>query len=412
MVSSIRILQAICLVNTQRNIYREELERDREGGSIMRAKTPENNAILIVGDIANIGVLFDYLRGFGFRVLAVDDGESALQITEHARPDIILLDVMLPGIDGFETCRRLKERETTQNIPVIFITALANTIDKVRAFALGAVDYVTKPIQSEEVLARVRTHLTIQNLQRRLEEKNARLQKEIAERERLIEELDAFAHTVAHDLKNPLGVSINYARFLSKYCTEMGVEELQKYSQRIVRSGQKMNDIIEALLLLASVRKEEVDLRPLNMAHIVTEAQSRLAYMIRQYQAEIILPAGWPTALGYGPWVEEVWVNYLSNGIKYGGQPPRLELGATSQADGMLQFWVRDNGDGLMPEDQTRVFVPFTRLDQDRADGHGLGLSIVQRIVEKLGGEVDVKSDGVPGQGSVFSFTLPPSTQT
>jgi two-component system sensor histidine kinase/response regulator len=378
----------------------------------MRAKTPENNAILIVGDIANIGVLFDYLRGFGFRVLAVDDGESALQITEHARPDIILLDVMLPGIDGFETCRRLKERETTQNIPVIFITALANTIDKVRAFALGAVDYVTKPIQSEEVLARVRTHLTIQNLQRRLEEKNARLQKEIAERERLIEELDAFAHTVAHDLKNPLGVSINYARFLSKYCTEMGVEELQKYSQRIVRSGQKMNDIIEALLLLASVRKEEVDLRPLNMAHIVTEAQSRLAYMIRQYQAEIILPAGWPTALGYGPWVEEVWVNYLSNGIKYGGQPPRLELGATSQADGMLQFWVRDNGDGLMPEDQTRVFVPFTRLDQDRADGHGLGLSIVQRIVEKLGGEVDVKSDGVPGQGSVFSFTLPPSTQT
>jgi two-component system sensor histidine kinase/response regulator len=378
----------------------------------MRAKTPENNAILIVGDIANIGVLFDYLRGFGFRVLAVDDGESALQITEHARPDIILLDVMLPGIDGFETCRRLKERETTQNIPVIFITALANTIDKVRAFALGAVDYVTKPIQSEEVLARVRTHLTIQNLQRRLEEKNARLQKEIAERERLIEELDAFAHTVAHDLKNPLGVSINYARFLSKYCTEMGVEELQKYSQRIVRSGQKMNDIIEALLLLASVRKEEVDLKPLNMAHIVTEAQSRLAYMIRQYQAEIILPAGWPTALGYGPWVEEVWVNYLSNGIKYGGQPPRLELGATSQADGMLQFWVRDNGDGLMPEDQARVFVPFTRLDQDRADGHGLGLSIVQRIVEKLGGEVDVKSDGVPGQGSVFSFTLLRSIQT
>lgn len=375
----------------------------------MRAKTPEKNAILIVGDIANIGVLFDYLRGFGFRVLAVDDGESALQITEHARPDIILLDVMLPGIDGFETCRRLKERETTQNIPVIFITALANTIDKVRAFALGAVDYVTKPIQSEEVLARVRTHLTIQNLQRRLEEKNARLQKEIAERERLIEELDAFAHTVAHDLKNPLGVSINYARFLSKYCTEMGVEELQKYSQRIVRSGQKMNDIIEALLLLASVRKEEVDLKPLNMAHIVTEAQSRLAYMIRQYQAEFILPAGWPTALGYGPWVEEVWVNYLSNGIKYGGQPPRLELGATSQADGMLQFWVRDNGDGLMPGDQARVFVPFTRLDQDRADGHGLGLSIVQRIVEKLGGAVGVKSDGVPGQGSVFSFTLPRS---
>jgi two-component system sensor histidine kinase/response regulator len=378
----------------------------------MGLKTPENSVILIVGDTTHIGVLFDYLRGFGFGVLAADDGESALEIAEHARPGIILLDVMLPGIDGFETCRRLKERETTQNIPVIFITAPANTIDKVRAFALGAVDYVTKPIQSEEVLARVRTHLTIQNLQRRLEEKNARLQEEIAEREKLIEELDAFGHTVAHDLKNPLGVSINYARFLNKYCTEMGMEELQKYSQRIVRSGQKMNDIIEALLLLASVRKEEVKLYPLDMARIVAEAQSRLAHMIRQYQAEIILPADWPTAVGYGPWVEEVWVNYLSNGIKYGGQPPRLELGATPQADGMLQFWVRDNGDGLAPEDQARVYIPFTRLDQDRAEGHGLGLSIVQRIVEKLGGKVGVKSEGVPGQGSVFSFTLPRSTQT
>jgi two-component system sensor histidine kinase/response regulator len=378
----------------------------------MGLKTPENSVILIVGDTTHIGVLFDYLRGFGFGVLAADDGESALEIAEHARPGIILLDVMLPGIDGFETCRRLKERETTQNIPVIFITAPANTIDKVRAFALGAVDYVTKPIQSEEVLARVRTHLTIQNLQRRLEEKNARLQEEIAEREKLIEELDAFGHTVAHDLKNPLGVSINYARFLNKYCTEMGMEELQKYSQRIVRSGQKMNDIIEALLLLASVRKEEVKLYPLDMARIVAEAQSRLAHMIRQYQAEIILPADWPTAVGYGPWVEEVWVNYLSNGIKYGGQPPRLELGATPQADSMLQFWVRDNGDGLAPEDQARVYIPFTRLDQDRAEGHGLGLSIVQRIVEKLGGKVGVKSEGVPGQGSVFSFTLPRSTQT
>jgi two-component system sensor histidine kinase/response regulator len=383
------------------------LKRDQEGKSAMSLRTPENNEILIVGDTTNIGVLFDYLRGFGFRVLAVDDGESALEIAEHARPDIILLDVMLPGMDGFETCQRLKERETTQNIPVIFITALANTIDKVRGFALGAVDYVTKPIQSEEVLARVRTHLTIQNLQRRLEEKNARLQEEIAEREKLIEEMDAFAHMVAHDLKNPLGVSMNYGRFLNKYCKEMGVEELQKYSQRIVRSGQKMNDIIEALLLLASVRKEEVKLQPLDMARIVTEAQSRLAHMIGQYQAEIILPADWPTAMGYGPWVEEIWANYLSNGIKYGGQPPRVELGATPQANGMLQFWVRDNGDGLTPEDQARVFIPFTRLDQDRAEGHGLGLSIVQRIVEKLGGEVGVKSDGVPGQGSIFSFTLP-----
>jgi two-component system sensor histidine kinase/response regulator len=141
------------------------------------------------------------------------------------------------------------------------------------------------------------------------------------------------------------------------------------------------------------------------MASIVAEAQQRLAHMIEEHQAEIILPDTWPVALGHGPWVEEVWVNYLNNAIKYGGQPPHVELGATKQPDGMVRFWVRDNGPGLRPEEQARLFTPFTRLDQVRTKGHGLGLSIVGRIVEKLGGQVGVESE--VGRGSVFTFTLP-----
>jgi two-component system sensor histidine kinase/response regulator len=113
----------------------------------------------------------------------------------------------------------------------------------------------------------------------------------------------------------------------------------------------------------------------------------------------------WPVALGYAPWVEEVWINYLSNAFRYGGRPPRLELGAEAQPDGRVRFWVRDNGAGLTPEDQARLFTPFTRLDQVQVKGHGLGLSIVRRIVEKLGGQVGVESQ--IGQGSTFSFTLP-----
>jgi two-component system sensor histidine kinase/response regulator len=100
-----------------------------------------------------------------------------------------------------------------------------------------------------------------------------------------------------------------------------------------------------------------------------------------------------------------VWANYISNAIKYGGRPPHIELGATAQDDGMVRFWVRDNGAGLTPEEQTRLFIPFTRLDQVQVKGHGLGLSIVRRIVGKLGGQVGVESQ--VGQGSVFSFTLP-----
>jgi signal transduction histidine kinase len=129
--------------------------------------------------------------------------------------------------------------------------------------------------------------------------------------------------------------------------------------------------------------------------------------MIEEKQAEIILPDKWPVALGYGPWVEEVWINYVSNALKYSGEPPRVELGGTVQTDGAIRFWVNDNGPGLKPEEQQHVFAEFTQLSQIRAGGHGLGLSIVRRIIDKLGGEVSVESEGIPGKGSTFIFTLP-----
>jgi signal transduction histidine kinase len=141
------------------------------------------------------------------------------------------------------------------------------------------------------------------------------------------------------------------------------------------------------------------------MAAIVASAQDRLSHEIEEHQVEISVPAEWPVATGYGPWIEEVWVNYLSNGIKYGGEPPRLSLGATRQPDGSVRFWIRDNGPGIAPEDQARLFIPFSQLNQVRANGHGLGLSIVRRIVERLDGKVGVASQ--VGKGSIFAFTLP-----
>jgi signal transduction histidine kinase/DNA-binding response OmpR family regulator len=232
------------------------------------------------------------------------------------------------------------------------------------------------------------------------------LRRRTAELEARNEELDAFAHTAAHDLKGPLGYIVGFAKVLAQDYATMPEEQLSRYLHTIARSGSKMGDIIDALLLLASAHKlEDVELQPLEMASIVDEALQRLAFMAEQYQAEIVLPDAWPSAMGYGPWVEEVWVNYVSNALKYGGQPPRVEMGATTQADGTLRFWVRDNGAGLTPEEQARLFTPFTRFDQVRAKGHGLGLSIVRRIVEKLGGEVGIESE--VGQGSTFSFTLP-----
>jgi len=219
------------------------------------------------------------------------------------------------------------------------------------------------------------------------------------------EELDAFAHTVAHDLQNPLGLIIGFSEALGEEYPTLSGEELRDYLGRIARSGRKMGDIIDELLLLAGVRRMEVEMAPLDMAAIVAEAQQRLIPMIEEYQAEVILPDAWPIALGYGPWVEEVWVNYVSNAIKYGGRPPRIELGAEVQSDGTVRFRIGDNGRGLTPDEISRLFIPFTRVNQVGSRGHGLGLSIVLRIVQKLGGQVDVDSE--PGRGSVFYFTLP-----
>lgn len=256
-----------------------------------------------------------------------------------------------------------------------------------------------------------------------LHDVNTQLQRELAERKRVEEalqqhaqdlrerneELNAFAYTVAHDLKNPLASIIGFAEALSTGRMTTSAEQAREFLGHIYWNAQRMNDIIEELLLLAQIPKQLVEMTPLDMAAIVAAAQQRLAHAIHESGCLITTPAEWPVALGYAPWIEEVWANYLSNAIQYGGRPPRVVLGATEQEDGMIRFWVRDNGPGLPPEAQAQLFAPFPRLSQAHGKGHGLGLAIVQRIVEKLGGQVGVESE--VGQGSTFSFTLPSAAQ-
>jgi len=221
-------------------------------------------------------------------------------------------------------------------------------------------------------------------------------------------ELDAFAHTVAHDLKNPVSSVVGYADVLRRNYASLPTEVQIEFLDVITRNSRKMASIIDELLLLSSVRgMRKVEIHPLDMGRIVAEARGRLLHLIEEHAAEIQLPASWPVAMGYSPWVEAVWANYINNALKYGGNPPRVQLGSTVHADGWIRFWVRDNGDGLSGEEQARLFTPFERLHEVHAQGHGLGLSIVQRIVKRLGGNVGVESPGVPGEGCEFYFTLP-----
>lgn len=371
--------------------------------------------VLIVDDTPmNLRLLSQMLRQADFDVQLAENGAQALQMIRSSLPDIILLDVMMPEMDGFQVCEKLKKNPRTLEIPIIFISALDNPDDKVRAFTVGGVDYITKPFFPEEVLARVKIHLSLRNYQQQLQQANLELQQKVGELQIRNSELDAFAHTVAHDLKNPLTSIFGFVDLIQGRLHNLNAEQIRQSVRRIGISAYKIRDIIDGLLVLAQARDQSVDLEPLDTGRILAGAKERLIGMIEEYQPQIIQPQQWLSAYGYGPWVEEVWTNYLSNAIKYGGRPPHIEVGSRllSGQEGqnsMVYFFIRDDGPGLTQEEQLRLFTPFTRIHVDRASGHGLGLSIVQRIIERLGGGVGVHSQ--PGKGSEFYFTLPQADQ-
>jgi signal transduction histidine kinase len=233
-----------------------------------------------------------------------------------------------------------------------------------------------------------------------------RYEQELQERN---EELDAFSYTVAHDLKNPIASMMGFASLILTYFDRMPPEQIKEYVELVLEGGYQLKSIINALLLLAGVNKMEApQMELLDMQVIAEQAQRRLSDMTQRSHAQILYPDNWQSAQGYAPWVEEIWANYLSNAIKYGGEPPIIHLGSEQLDNGMCRFYVRDNGRGLTEEEQARVFTPFTRLNQVKIEGHGLGLSVVHRIVAKLGGEISVTS--TPNEGSEFSFTLPAYT--
>lgn len=213
------------------------------------------------------------------------------------------------------------------------------------------------------------------------------------------DELDAFAHTVAHDLKNSIHSVGGWAEVLLTDGPGLPDDEHHEVASAVVRSAHKMGTVVDELLLLAGVRQGAVEPLPVDMTAVVAEALGRVR---DRYTLSPALPDAWPDALGHAPWIEEVWTNYLSNAAKYGG--PTVTLGA-DEVGGQVRFWVHDDGAGLPAEAQQQLFVPFSRVGETAVEGHGLGLSIVRRIAERLGGMCGVQS--ASGAGTRFWFSLP-----
>ncbi|HET91950.1 MAG TPA: hybrid sensor histidine kinase/response regulator [Chloroflexi bacterium] len=357
--------------------------------------------ILVIDDTAHVRLLLSQmLVAQGHEVRVAESGAQALEMTVAAVPDLILLDIMMPEMDGYEVCRRLKENPLTGNIPIIFISALDQTADKIKAFTVGGVDYVTKPFQPKEVLARVATHLSMRALQKQLAVQLEQLQARN-------EELDAFSRAVARDLKVPLTSIIGFADMLRTIHTTMDGEQVEESLRAIASNGRKMNKIIDDLLMLSGLRQtDQVEVRPLDTAVIVDKTLRSLSDLIAEYQAEVIRPDTWPAALGQPQWVEAVWQHYISDAIEYGGRPPRVELGAIVEDEDTVRFWVRDNGPGLKDEEQANLLGASRQRGDSSGSARerGLGLFVVRRIMETLGRKASVESTGE--EGTVFSFTL------
>jgi signal transduction histidine kinase len=362
--------------------------------SVSEAATSRAATILIVDDTpANLALIVEYLEARQFRMLVAQGGEEGLQRAALVQPDLILLDAIMPGIDGFEVCRRLKARESTRDIPVIFMTSLADTQDKLTAFAVGAVDYVVKPLQVEEVMARVNAQLALRAMHRQLTAANR--------------ELEAFTYSVSHDLRAPLRAISSFAHILHKDSSESLGEEGQRCLDRIIATSARMATLIEDLLLYARTAcapegAVAVPLAPL-VQHLTTIFGERITSAGARLEIlePLATPLGDPTLIG------QILDNLVDNALTYRCIQGTPQVRITSKRiGGHVVIQVADNGIGIEPEYHEKIFQVFQRLhSRDEYPGTGLGLAIVAKAVRAMEGDVSVES--APGRGSTFTVRLP-----
>lgn len=357
----------------------------------------QDSTILIVDDNAdNLNVLLATLTQAGFTVLAKRDGENALELAKRKPPDLILLDILMPGISGFETCRRLKEDETTQDIPVIFMSALTDTVDKVKGFELGAVDYITKPFQHEEVLARVKAHLTIVHQRRQLQELNANK--------------DKFFSILAHDLRNPFSSLQMLIQFTLDNLADSGQTTLERTMEKLQSSTDNVYDLLENLLTWSRIQRGvmEYQPRPVHMHEVVNRNLALLTSQAAQKQIALSSKIEEDIVVSVDAhMVDAIVRNLLTNAIKFTHSGGRVSVSVT-QDEHDLRVSVSDTGLGIGEEHISKLFQigsHYKRFGTAQEKGTGMGLILCKEFVAQHGGTIWVESE--VDHGSTFIFTLP-----
>ncbi|MCT7965388.1 response regulator [Laspinema sp. D1] len=366
--------------------------------------------ILIVDDQPdNLRVLSSMLVLKGYNVRKALTGEMALATCEKVVPDLILLDIMMPDLTGYEVCEFLQSNPLTSKVPVIFLSALDDITAKVKAFSSGGADYITKPFQTEEVLARIHKQLTIDRLQRQLLQKNQELQTLNEELQRSNAELEQFAAIASHDLQSPLQLIMGYADMLLwKYDTLLD-EKGEHYLSEISKATQRMNQLIHDLLSYSRVRVGTAELETIDCEEVLTEALANLQDDINGSGA-CITHDPLPIVLGDRTQLIQLFQNILSNAIKFRRPQvtPEINISLTLHCENFAEFSIQDNGIGIAEEDYPLVFEIFKRIHAyHKYPGTGIGMSLCKKIVEVHGGRIWLNSQLDTGTTFFFTLTLP-----
>lgn len=356
-------------------------------------------------DRLNIRILAGILTRDGYVVANADSGEKALQLYPEFKPNLVLLDVMMPGIDGFETCRQLKSLYTDKAAPVIFITAKNDSEDVIAGLAAGGVDYLPKPFNAKEVLARIRTHLHNQLL--------------VAEQQMLVEQLsranaakNRFLGMAAHDLRNPLASIRGLTEFLRDGVVGPLTTEQLDLVTTIRDASQSMLDLVNDLLDVATIESGElkvsigkhdlVELVAKSVALTNMEAAKKNTRVQLQTNVEHLVIAIDPAKM------KQVVDNLLSNAVKYSPPGSTVTAIVARSGGGATLLAVRDQGPGIPADERDKLFKDFGRLSVQPTGGEkstGLGLAICRKIVEAHHGTIE--AENLPDRGCEFRVTLP-----
>lgn len=349
--------------------------------------------VLIVDDTpANINILGHFIKKSGLDISVAPNAEIAQKLIKKNKPDLILLDIMMPGMDGYQLCETLKASDQTKDIPVIFVTIKSDIDDLIKGFEIGCADYIEKPFQELEVLVRVKSQLSIVKLIRELKRSN--------------QELQEFTSIVSHDLKEPIRKVISFGERLKEKNTNLD-EEGNHYIDKIHDASIRMNALIDDLLILSNITTKEKSFERHDLTIIVKDSLINLEDRMEKTQGKVSID-NLPSIEVDQSQMRQLFQNLIGNSLKYHreGISPVVNIYSKSSENEKVEIVIEDNGIGFDEKYADKIFEPMQRLHgKSEYEGSGIGLAICRKIVDRHQGIISVKS--TEGKGSTFIRTLP-----